>query len=165
MNDGVLNLGDGTYQVNRSLSASTEGKADWDSLHNAFNSSFAFHVKINKDYIGNILNWGNNILKLDITKALNNNSRLFSIKFLDQKSIKFHLPNSSEDIQTLSFTLRNGKGLSVYSDCQLLKFVSLLQQIEHPTGDQTEISIFEYLLTATVTIIYIVTFCYNKNFR
>ena len=121
------NLTDNVYRITRPLTDATND-GQWPLILSTGSERLAWFAKISSDYVGNVFRWDNDILNINILES-NSGTRLISIQPNDSPAMKFPLPASNGEFQTLGFTLRDGVSLSVYSDCNLVRTSNIPQRL------------------------------------
>ncbi len=149
-------LTDNVYRITRPLSNTTSND-QWPLILTNGSERLAWYAKINSDYLGNILHLDNNVLDINILESISG-TRLISIQINNLPPMKFPLPTSSGEFQTLGFTLRDGLSLSVYSDCNLIRTSNIPQRLM--LSDSNDIQLFTNASNSSAPLVRIVFIYY-----
>ena len=125
------------YQITSPLTGSTSGN-QWSSIISLAGNRLAWFARVSSDYVGNLVRWEDNLLDINILQT-DSNTRLLSIQLNDSPVLKFQLPSTDNEFQSLGFTLRDGLSLSVYADCNLICSSNIPQRFSPSTSNSIQI--------------------------
>ena len=125
------------YQVTSPLTGSTSGN-QWSLIISTAENRLAWFARVSSDYVGNLVRWEDNLLDINILQT-DSNTRQLSIQLNDSPALKFQLPSTDNEFQSLGFTLRDGLSLSVYADCNLIRSSNIPQMFSLSTSNSIQI--------------------------